>query len=155
MKKTLLFLTIMLYVNIVTAQTVLKGKVTDEQKLPLRGVSIVEKGTNNGTFTDDDGNYSINYRNENSIIVFSFVGLVSQEIPAGKQKELNITMVSGNVLGMVEVVGSRRPNRTATESVVPVDIIEVSRLMTTLGHTHSDAGGSNGQSDATVCCPIL
>jgi len=133
MKKTLLFLTIMLYVNIVTAQTVLKGKVTDEQKLPLRGVSIVEKGTNNGTFTDDDGNYSINYRNENSIIVFSFVGLVSQEIPAGKQKELNITMVSGNVLGMVEVVGSRRPNRTATESVVPVDIIEVSRLMTTLG----------------------
>jgi len=46
---------------------------------------------------------------------------------------LNITLVSNNVLGMVEVVGSRRQDRTAVESVVPVDIIEVSRLMSTLG----------------------
>ena len=46
---------------------------------------------------------------------------------------MNITLVSSNVLGMVEVVGSRRQDRTAIESVVPVDIIEVSRLMTTLG----------------------
>lgn len=133
MKKAFLFLALVLYVNILSAQNVLKGKVTDEQNMALHGVSVVEKGTNNGTFTDDDGNYTINYKNENSVIVFSFVGLVSQEIIAGKQKEMNITLVSGNVLAMVEVVGSRRPDRTATESVVPVDIIEVSRLLTTLG----------------------
>jgi iron complex outermembrane recepter protein len=133
MKKAFLFLTLVLFTNILIAQNVLKGKVTDEQKLALHGVSVVEKGTNNGTFTDDDGNYTINFKNENSVIVFSFVGLVSQELIAGKQKEANITLVSSNVLGMVEVVGSRRPNRTATESVVPVDIIEVSRLLSTLG----------------------
>jgi iron complex outermembrane receptor protein len=40
---------------------------------------------------------------------------------------------SNNVLGMVEVVGSRRQDRTAVESVVPVDIIEVSRFLNTLG----------------------
>lgn len=133
MKKTLLLLTMILYVGIVSAQNMLKGKVTDEQKQPLNGVSVIEKGTNNGRFTDADGNFSINYKSENSVIVFSFVGLVSQEITVGKQTEINISLVSGNVLGMVEVVGSRRPDRTATESVVPVDIIEVSRLMSTLG----------------------
>jgi iron complex outermembrane recepter protein len=133
MKKSLLLLTMILYVGIVSAQNVIKGRVTDEQKQPLNGVSVIEKGTNNGRFTDEAGNFSITVKNENSVLVFSFVGLVSQEIIVGKQSEINITLISGNVLGMVEVVGSRRPDRTATESVVPVDIIEVSRLMATLG----------------------
>ena len=133
MKKALLFLTLVLYVNIASAQNVLKGKVTDAQNQTLHGVSVIEKGTNNGVFTDNDGNYTISYKDENSILAFSFVGLMGQEITVGKQKELNITLVSNNVLGMVEVVGSRRQDRTAVESVVPVDIIEVSRLMTTLG----------------------
>jgi iron complex outermembrane receptor protein len=133
MKKALLFFALVLYVNIATAQNVLKGRVTDSQNQTLHGVSVIEKGTNNGVFTDIDGNYTIRFKDENSVIAFSFVGLISQEITAGKQKELNITMISNNVLGMVEVVGSRRQDRTAVESVVPVDIIEVSRLMTTLG----------------------
>ena len=133
MKKALLFLTLVLYVNIASAQNVLKGKVTDAQNQTLHGVSVIEKGTNNGVFTDNDGNYTIGYKDENSILAFSFVGLMGQEITVGKQKELNITLVSNNVLGMVEVVGSRRQDRTAVESVVPVDIIEVSRLMSTLG----------------------
>jgi len=133
MKKALLLISLLLYLNTLSAQNVLKGKVTDAQNQALHGVSIVEKGTNNGIFTDDDGNYTISYKNENSVVVFSFVGLQSQEITVGKQKELNITLVGNNVLGMVEIVGSRRQDRTAVESVVPVDIIEVSRLMSTLG----------------------
>jgi iron complex outermembrane recepter protein len=133
MKKALLFLSLVLYVNVVLSQNVVKGKVTDAQSQVLHGVSVVEKGTNNGVFTDTDGNYSISYKDESSVIAFSFVGLVGQEITVGKQKEVNITLISNNVLGMVEVVGSRRPNRTAIESVVPVDIIEVSRLLNTLG----------------------
>jgi iron complex outermembrane receptor protein len=133
MKKALLFLSLVLYVNITSAQNVLKGKVTDAQNQILHGVSVIEKGTNNGVFTDNDGNYTISYKDENSIMAFSFVGLMGQEITVGKQKELNIILVSNNVLGMVEVVGSRRQDRTAVESVVPVDIIEVSRLISTLG----------------------
>jgi iron complex outermembrane receptor protein len=133
MKKALLFLTLVLYVNIISAQNVLKGKVTDAQNLALNGVSVIEKGTNNGVFTDNDGNFTISYKDENSVIVFGFVGLVSQEITVGKQTDMTITLISNNLLAMVEVVGSRRPDRTAVESVVPVDIIEVSRLLTTLG----------------------
>ncbi len=133
MRKILIGLAMLLSVNLLSAQTVLKGKVTNEQKQPLFGVSVYEKGTTNGIFTDYEGNYSIQIKDESSVVVFSFVGLVSQEIAAGNQKELNITLISNNVLDMVEIVGSRRPNRTAIESVVPVDIIEVSRLLTTLG----------------------
>jgi iron complex outermembrane recepter protein len=133
MKKALLFLALILYVYVASSQNVLKGKVTDSQNQPLHGVSVIEKGTNNGVFTDDNGSFTISYKNENSIIAFSFVGLTGQEITVGKQKELNIALNSNNVLGMVEVVGSRRQDRTAVESVVPVDIIEVSRLSSTLG----------------------
>ena len=133
MKKALLFLVLVLYMNIAWSQNVLKGKVTDAQNQFLHGVSVVEKGTNNGVFTDTDGNFTISYKDENSVIAFSFVGLLGQEITVGKQKEVNIILISNNVLGMVEVVGSRRQDRTAVESVVPVDIIEVSRLLTTLG----------------------
>jgi iron complex outermembrane receptor protein len=133
MKKALLLLALVLYANILSAQNVLKGKVTDAQNQALSGVSVIEKGTNNGVFTDNDGNYTISYKNENSIIAFSFVGLTGQEVTVGKQAELNIMLIGENVLGMVEIVGSRRPDRTATESVVPVDIIEVSRLLSTLG----------------------
>jgi len=133
MKKALLVLALVLYANIVSSQNVLKGKVTDAQNQVLHGVSVIEKGTNNGVFTDSDGNFGISCKNENSVIAFSFVGLIGQEITVGKQKEVNIMLVSNNVLGMVEIVGSRRPDRTAVESVVPVDIIEVSRLMSTLG----------------------
>jgi iron complex outermembrane receptor protein len=133
MKKALIFLSLVLYVNIALSQNVLKGKVTDSQNQPLHGVSVIEKGTNNGVFTDNDGNFTIRYKDENSVMAFSFVGLLGQEITVGKQKEVTITLVSNNLLGMVEVVGSRRQDRTAVESVVPVDIIQVSQLLTTLG----------------------
>jgi iron complex outermembrane receptor protein len=133
MKKAIFLLLFILIAHIASSQNVLKGKVTDEQQQPLHGVSIIEKGTANGVFTDENGNYSIKYKDENSVITFSFVGLNNQEITVGRQKEVNITLVSANVLGMVEIVGSRRQNRTAVESVVPVDIIEVSRLVNTLG----------------------
>jgi len=133
MKKLLLSFVLLINVTFLFAQNVLKGKITDEDKQPLVGVSVIEKGTTNGTVSDYDGNYTIKFKNENSIIVFRFVGLATQEITAGKQTELNVSLVSNSELDAVNVVGSRRPNRTSTESVVPVDIIEVSKLANTLG----------------------
>jgi iron complex outermembrane recepter protein len=133
MKKALFLLLLVLSAGILTAQNVLKGKVTDEQNQPLLGVSIIEKGTTNGVYSDAEGNFTLKYKDENSVIVFSFVGMANQEITAGKQTEVTIVLVNNNVLETVEIVGSRRPNRTAVESVVPVDIIEVSQLVKTLG----------------------
>lgn len=86
MKKALFLLALVLYVNTVFSQNVLKGKVNDAQNQPLRGVIVIEKGTNNGVFTDDAGNFTIKFKDESSILAFSFVGLLSQEIIVGKQK---------------------------------------------------------------------
>lgn len=133
MKKALLCLALFLSVNILFAQNVLTGIVTDDQKQPVSGVSVYEKGTTNGVFTDYNGKYTVHYKSENSVIVFSFVGLVTQEITVGKLTTLDIILISNNILDKVEIVGSRRPNRTSVESIVPVDIIEVSRLLSTMG----------------------
>ena len=133
MKRIIFLFTLVFIGSTLFAQNVLSGKILDDQKQPLPGVTVFEKGTNNGVFSDADGNYKISCRDKSSTIVFSYVGLASQEIVVGNQKVLNVTMLNNNILDNVEIVGSRRPNRTATESVAPVDIIEVSKLLTTLG----------------------
>jgi len=135
MKKAIMFFVMVFCVNILFAQHVLTGKVTDDQKQPLPGVSVYEKGTTRGVTSDSEGNYTITCKDDNAIVVFSYVGMVSQEFKIVKLKELNVSLVSSTVLDYVEVVGSRRQNRTATESLVPVDIIDVSKLLTTLGQT--------------------
>ena len=70
------------------------GKITEEDGSPLPGVNIIEKGTTNGTTSDAQGAYSLNVLNENSVLVFSFIGFISQEIAIGSQTTLNITLVS-------------------------------------------------------------
>jgi len=68
------------------------GKVTDESGLPIPGVNILEKGTTNGTSSDSDGNYTINLSNENAVIVFSFIGYATKEMPVGSQSTINVTL---------------------------------------------------------------
>ena len=69
----------------------ISGTVSDQDGLPLPGVNIVVKGTSNGTQTDFDGNYSIN-ASSGEILVFSYVGLTSQEVAVGSSSTVNVTM---------------------------------------------------------------
>lgn len=68
----------------------LTGKVTDETGQALPGVSVLEKGTTNGTATDNEGRFSLNVRDDKSIVIFSFIGYASQEVVVGSQTELSI-----------------------------------------------------------------
>ena len=68
------------------------GKVTDLSGVTLPGVSVVVKGTTNGTITDVGGNYSITNIPENSVLVFSFVGMKAQELKIGNQTTLNVKL---------------------------------------------------------------
>ena len=79
------------------------GKVTDaESGNPLPGVSIVIIGTTNGTITNFDGIYSIDVPAE-AVIVYSFIGMISQEIPVNNRTEINVEM-EGTSFGVDEVV---------------------------------------------------
>lgn len=81
-----------------------KGTVVDNNGEPLAGVNIVEKGTNNGTMTDIDGNYSLNVA-KGRTLVFSFIGYQTREIVVSGAK-LNLTLEEDSeLLDDVVVVG--------------------------------------------------
>lgn len=83
-----------------------RGRVLDESGEGLPGVSILIKGTQRGTTSDGSGNFLLNVPDKESVLIFSFVGYVSQEIPVGNQTELQVTLVSDRkVLEEVVVVG--------------------------------------------------
>ena len=90
--------------GLVSQQVVtLTGKVTDSSGAPLPGVTVVIKGTTSGTITEMDGNYSLSNVPSNATLVFSFVGMKTQEIPVGNKSILNVQMVK-DAIGLEEVV---------------------------------------------------
>lgn len=80
-----------------------KGKVTDSAGAPLPGVSIVLKGTTSGTVTGVDGNYYLSNIPSDATLVFSFIGMKTQEIPIVGKSTVNATMVE-ETIGLDEVV---------------------------------------------------
>jgi iron complex outermembrane receptor protein len=114
------------------AQITLKGKVTDENGEPLTGVTILERGTSNGAVTALDGTFTLTYSRADAVIVFSYTGYATQEVVTDGRSELNIAMEQDyNLLDQIVIVGSRRANRTQTETPVPVDVINVGAVTLT------------------------
>ncbi len=79
------------------------GKVTDHSGSPLPGVTVVIKKTAQGTITDTDGNYSLNNVLGDATLVFSFVGMKTQEIPVAGKTTINVTLAEESI-GIEEVV---------------------------------------------------
>lgn len=104
MRKFLCFLllTTVLSPSLFSQQTI-TGKVTDESNVPLPGVNVVLKGTGTGTITDTDGNYGIAVPDENSILVFSYVGFLSEEITVGSQTTIDISLIP-DITGIDELI---------------------------------------------------
>ena len=82
------------------------GKVTDTSGGFVPGVSVVVKGTINGTVTDVNGNYSLSNISTNSTLIFSFIGMKTQEIEIGSNSTLNVVLEEETVeMDQVVVVG--------------------------------------------------
>ncbi|MEA1786377.1 TonB-dependent receptor [Arenibacter sp. GZD96] len=114
------------------AQNTISGVVTDNSGLPLAGVNIIEKGTTNGTVTDFDGNYTIAISNE-AVLVFSYIGFTTREENTAGKTSLNVSLSEGLQLDEVLIVGSRSPKRTAVDTPVAIDVIDVQEVSTQLG----------------------
>lgn len=84
-------------------QKSISGKVTDSSGTSLPGVSVVLKGTTNGTITDSNGNYSLNEVSVDATVVFSFVGMKAQEVKVAGKTIINITLTE-ETIGLEEVV---------------------------------------------------
>jgi len=110
------------------AQYQVTGTVTDNDGQPLPGVSVKVAGTTDGTTTDFDGNYSLNV-NDGAVLEFTSVGFESVSKTMDGTTTVDVSMASGLSLDEVVVVGSRNPNRVATDTAVPVDVIDVTEII--------------------------
>jgi len=84
-------------------QRTVSGTVTDQSGQPLPGVTVLIKGTTQGTVTNTDGNYSLSNIPEDATLVYSFVGMRTQEVVVGGQISINIVMEQ-ETIGIEEVV---------------------------------------------------
>lgn len=92
--------------SLLSAQVTVTGTVTGaEDNVPIPGVNIIEKGTSNGTITNADGIFSINVPSD-ATLVFSFIGMESQEVVVGGQTTIDVALVSSTTeLEEIVVVG--------------------------------------------------
>ena len=74
------------------------GKVNDNNGISVIGANVVEKGTTNGTITDVNGNFSLEVNNE-AILLISYIGYNTQEIPVIGKSTLNITLTEDSEFG--------------------------------------------------------
>lgn len=85
-------------------QQKLTGTVTDAKTgEPLPGVNITIEGTTMGTITDVDGNFSIDIQNNNAVLVFSYVGYISQKITPAGNTTLNVAL-EADIKALEEVI---------------------------------------------------
>jgi TonB-linked SusC/RagA family outer membrane protein len=78
----------------VASQKLIKGIVTEEDGTSLPGVSVVVKGTTLGTVTDIDGKFEITVPNESNVLIFSFIGMLTQEITIDSQSEFKVVLLA-------------------------------------------------------------
>ncbi len=143
-------------------QKEITGKVTDDTKAPLPGVTVMVKGTTKGTVTNADGNYSLANVEEGTTLVFSFVGMQSQEIEVGNQTVIDVTLLVSSI-GIEEVVAigygtERRVNVIGSVSQITSETIEnrpVSSLSNAItgqmaGVTIIQRSGKPGFNDGTI-----
>ncbi|WBL21871.1 SusC/RagA family TonB-linked outer membrane protein [Zunongwangia sp. HRR-M8] len=124
-----LFLALIAHVTFAQEKTV-SGTVTDDQGLPLPGVTVLLKGTNSGTQTDFDGNYSITAI-EGDVLVYSFIGMQTVEYTVQNNDEINITLETDSAQldeVVVTALGIEREKKSlgyATQEVAGNEVSDV------------------------------
>ena len=110
----------------------ISGHITDSSGAPLPGVTIVIKGTTNGTITDSNGNYLLSNVPSDAVLIFSFVGMRMQEISVAGKNNIDVTMMD-EAVGLDEVLaigyGSMQKS-DITSSVSEVDINQLNNQTT-------------------------
>lgn len=135
-KIIIIFSVFLLSINLIGQEMTLRGKVVSSDNQPLPGVTISVKGTTTGTISDIDGNYVLpNIPNE-AVLVFSFVGMRTQEIAVANQTTINVVMEE-EAIGLEEVIAvgygvQKKVNLTGAVEVVSAERLE-NRALTSVG----------------------
>lgn len=147
MRKTLLFLIFAFLSQIAWAQErTIRGKITNaEDGSPLPGVSVVVQGTNRGTVTDVEGQYRLPVADGDAVLVFSFIGMLSQEQTIGNRETIDVQLApDSKQLSEVVVVGYGTEQQkliTGSIGVVKSDAIKDLPVSTVDGMLQGQAAG--------------
>ena len=114
-------------------QILVSGKVvTSENSQPLPGVNVSVKGTTTGTTTDSEGNYRPSVGSDKDVLLFSFIGFISEEVVVGNQSAIDVTLLPDlQALQEVVVVGYDDKKRSEITSSVSVVTSEKLKDVTT------------------------
>jgi TonB-dependent starch-binding outer membrane protein SusC len=120
LRRAAILLLVMVSATAWSQSRTVSGVVSDASGT-VPSVSVIEKGTTNGVVTDLDGKFSLSVA-DNAVLVFSFVGYTTQEVPVGAQSTINVTMVEDSkTLGEVVVVGyGTQKKKDLTGSIVSI-----------------------------------
>jgi len=117
-------------------QKTITGQVSDAEGQALQGVSVKLKGSSIGAVTDAEGRYSLQVSEAGGVLVFSYIGFATQEIPIGTGSAINATLVAEtSSLSDVVVVGygtQKKENLTGAVSTVTSEVLE-SRPIANIG----------------------
>lgn len=144
-------------------QSSIAGHVSDSRNESLPGVTVMVKGTTNGTITDIDGNYYLSNVSSDAVLIFSFVGMKSQEVSIRSRNKIDVVMEEESI-GLEEVVAigygtQRKVNLTGSVSAVTIDEKITSRSLTNVssglsglmpGLSVSQNSGMAGKNDVTL-----
>ena len=123
------------------------GVVVDATGEPVIGANVVVKGTTNGTITDFDGNYTIEGVSASDVLVFSYIGYLSQEITVGSQAAINVTLSEDSqALDEVVVVGygvMRKSDVTGSIGVAKGDELTKNQNFSALDNLRGKVSGVN------------
>lgn len=134
MKKSLLIMLLFfvaLSFKVEAQQRVITGTITSgSDKEPIPGANVQIKGTTVGSITDLDGNFSINVPSDNSILVFSYIGYLTQEITVGSRTRIDVELREDvKQLGEVIIVGyGEQDRKTLTSSISSVSSKDIENL---------------------------
>lgn len=132
----LLVMGLLLTTTALFAQRTVTGTVTDETGEPLIGAYVTVKGLSTGTVADLDGTYSLTVPAGSNTLVFSFLGFGTKEVILGESNKIDVVLGAGNDLDEIVLIGSRSAGRTKLTTPVPVDIVNVSELVSTAAQTN-------------------
>ena len=123
------------------------GVVVDGTGEPVIGANVVVKGTTNGTITDFDGNYTIEGVSANDVLVISYIGYLSQEVPVGNQSMIKVTLKEDTqTLDEVVVVGygtMKKSDVTGSISTAKGDDLVKNQSFSALDNLRGKVSGVN------------
>lgn len=105
------------------------GTITGDDGQALPFVNVIEKGTSNGTTSDENGKFTLNVEKIPTTIIFSSLGFTKKEQDVISGAPINVTLSEDGVgLDEIVILGNRAKERTILDSPVPIDIVDIKEL---------------------------